>query len=177
MELEQKAQQVATAIATLLHIQCAVFPEEDDGRAFVIEPAKTLSYGAVMGAVFLKFGGAGKPDRRQVKSGEDLIFKNTLTRLGVKIYCVCDRYAFVKHIIVEEASNQDLGDVLIRNITSRLQAASTKEFTFEVRTQDGGSQGKSTMAVDAPDQARAWQTLIKENKNLLKYIKQLTLLE
>lgn len=126
MELEQKAQQVATAIASLLHIQCAVFPEEDDGRAFVIEPTKTLSYGAVMGAVFLKFGGAGKPDRRQVKRGEDLIFKNTLTRLGVKIYCVCDRYAFVKHIIVEEASSKELGAALMKNIAARLRAHSTK---------------------------------------------------
>lgn len=130
MNLEQKAQVIANSISTLLHIKCEVRPEDsqdtkDTGehQAFLIEPQKTLSYGAIMGAVFLKYQADMRPVRQNVKYGNRLIFRNVLKRLNAKIYCVCDRFGFVTDILVEDASARDLKPSVVQNVASRLIAA------------------------------------------------------
>lgn len=127
MNLQQKAQAIADSITKLLHVQCEVReePGEDPAnpKAIMIEPQKMLSYGAIMGAIFLKYGADMRPVRQKVKHGDKFIFRNVLKRLGAKIYCVCDQYAFVTDIIVEDAKAADLKPSTITNVTSRLKAS------------------------------------------------------
>lgn len=126
MNLQQKAQAIADSVTKLLHIQCELReePGEDPAnpKAIMIEPQKTLSYGAIMGAIFLKYGADMRPVRQKVKYGDKFVFRNVLKRLGAKIYCVCDQYAFVTDIIVEDARAADLKPSALQNVTSRLAA-------------------------------------------------------
>jgi len=127
MNLQQKAQAIADSITKLLHIKCELReePGEDPAnpKAILIEPQKMLSYGAIMGATFLKFGADVRPTRQKVKYGDKLVFRNILKRLQAKIYCVCDQYGFVTDILVEDAPAKDMKPDVLKNVTSRLTAA------------------------------------------------------